>query len=666
VLWHTEAKNTTAATRLLEVRFSLPYRMDGPKWYYWDGLALRSVAATKDREKTTLVPGDRHSQGIFPAVCLHNERAGLAVGLAPMHIESFYGSRVSPAAGPLDTFYYVVRWALPPGATRGVQFVLYTIDPQWSWRSCVERYWEFWPDVFRAPSRDDVWGLFAPASPRFVARQGDKFIEICRRLRVGGMELYAPFSKTGDFYPDEDPAYVRTGLRAATLSHEEMREAYETANIASCNLSYVIPTKCEREMAKAKFADSIVRVADGSFFLRDYWDVMGGGREKLAGMYAWDNSYGQSLRGELRQIVKQYQPDGFYLDNGAIVWRDYGRLTEWAAFDDEGRVYNNAGIAYATLLDDLRDFAPQVQRNPGEFIQYFSGFRGQSHLTNCLQTQVHYIRSHRLIMGYKPIYTGHPRHIGSKQDLFDMLQFGGLPWLTGMARRLEPLAKAWAPIAIALARAGWRPVPLVVADHPSVHIERFGRGEGTMFTVRNVSERPASAKLTVVGRFPELCDFHGRARLRPVVGEQTGLTQVAIDISADEMIFLQARPRSRPRTVWPKAIFLAKALPTSIVIRPDATPAERHVARSIKGFIELQGELLKIEIAGVEIVSDDARAQHPHRVIVRPSTQPDIVAPNGGTLVVEVADEATTRRLLSDYLDTIARPFSEQPARWAP
>lgn len=667
VLWQVEVKNTTAATRLLEVRLSLPCPMDGTKWFYWDGLALRSVgAATKDCETTTLVPGDRYSQGIFPAACLHSERAGLAVGMAPMHIESFYGSRVSPARGHLDTFYYVVRWALASGATRHAQFVLYAIDPQWSWRSCVERYWEFWPEVFEAPSRDDVWGLFAPASPRFVARQGDKFIEICRRMRVGGMELYAPFSKTGDFYPDKDPAYVRPGRRAASLSHEQMRGVFEIANIASCNLSYVIPTKCEREMAKAKFADSIVRVSDGSFFMRDYWDVMGGGREKLAGMYAWGNSFGQSLRGELRQIVKHYQPDGFYLDNGAIVWCDYGRMTEWAAFDDEGRVYNNAGIAYAKLLGDLREFAPHIQRNPGEFIQYFSGFRGQSHLTNCLQTQVHYIRSHRLIMGYKPIYTGHTRHIGSKQDLFDMLQFGGLPWLTGMVRRLEPLAQAWAPIAIALARAGWRPIPHAVAAHPAVRIERFGRGEGTMFTVRNLSEEPVSAKLALAGRFSKLCDFHGRARVCPAVDEQTGLTEVAIDIPADEMIFLQAKPKPRTRTVWPKVKFLAEALPTSIVTRPDATSAERHVARSIKGFIELQGELLKVEAVAVEIIVGNAKVQYPHRVIIRPGPQPDLLAPSDDVLVVEVADEVRTRRLLSGYLDAIAKPFSEQPARWVP
>jgi len=130
----------------------------------------------------------------------------------------------------------------------------------------------------------------------------------------------------------------------------------------------VIPTKCERELAKSTFADSIIRCLDGSMFMLDHWDVMGGKREKLAGMNALRNSYETSLHREVMQIVDNYAPDGFYFDNGAFVWQDYGRAGEWAAFDDEGNVYTNAGIAYAILQDMLAARAPQIHRNPGEHI----------------------------------------------------------------------------------------------------------------------------------------------------------------------------------------------------------------------------------------------------------------------------------------------------------
>jgi hypothetical protein len=663
--WTVEVRNGTPDPRLLEVRFALPLRLADEDWYYWDGLALRAVdGRTSEAVLNTLVPGEILSQGVFPATCLHNGDVGVALGMAPMQIESFYGAQVSPATGALDTYAYTVRWALPPGTTRSGAFVLYAIEPQWSWRSCIDRYWRCWPEVFAAPSRDDIWGLYAASSPPHIHSQGDKFIERCRRLRVGGMELYAPFNKTGDFYPDAEPMYVR-GDRELTA--DDMRALYETANIASCNLSYVIPTKCEREMAQAKFADSVIRLSDGSMFLRDAWDVMGGGREKLAGMFAWGNAFGESLRSELRKIVANYSPDGFYLDNGAFVWQDYGRQTEWAAFDDEGRVYTNGGIPYAKLLDDLKTFAPEVQRNPGEFIQYFSGFRGQSHLTNIVGSQTHYIRSHRLIMGHKPIFPGHPDRIGSKADLYDMLEFGGLPWLVGLRPQGEAFAQAWAPIAIALARAGWQPIPDAAVDDARVRVERFGEGEPTLFTVRNLCEESVATTLHLRGLFPELSDFLGRADLRPVVKEGQGITDVEVGIPAGEMLFLTSRPRDRgePRT-WPHAPFLAEAQPTSIVLPPEPSTGEQRTARRIKGFIEVQAELLG-KPAAVEIVSDEGAASHPNRVLIRRSDRsPRLEAPDAQILVVSLTDEGAARELLSDYYDTIAVPLSDEPPRWRP
>ncbi len=664
--WTVEVRNAGSDTRLLEVRFALPLRLADDDWYYWDGLALSAVdGRTSEAVLNTLVPGEILSQGIFPATCLHNREVGLALGMAPMQIESFYGSRVSPATGPLDTYAYTVRWALPPGTTRSTTFVLYAIEPQWSWRSCIDRYWRCWPEVFAAPDRDDIWGLYAASSPPHIHSQGDKFIERCRRLRVGGMELYAPFNKTGDFHPDSEPMYVR-GDRELTAA--DMRALYETANIASCNLSYVIPTKCEREMAQAEFADSVIRLHDGSMFLQDVWDVMGGGREKLAGMFAWGNAFGESLRSELREIVENYRPDGFYLDNGAFVWQDYGRQTEWAAFDDEGRIYTNGGIPYAELLDDLKTFAPEVQRNPGEFIQYFSGFRGQSHLTNIVGSQTHYIRSHRLIMGYKPIFPGHPDRIGSKADLYDMLEFGGLPWLVGLRPQGEAFAQAWAPVASALARAGWQPIPDAVADDARVRVERFGKDESTLFTVRNLSEETVATTLRVRGVYPGLSDFLGRADLQPVVKEDEGLTGLKVEIPAGEMLFLTSRPRDRgdPRT-WPDAPFLAEAQPTSIVLPSEPSTSEQHTARRIKGFIEVQAELLGTP-AAVEIVSNEGAVSHPNRVLIRRSHRTArLEAPDPQTLVVNLAaEEHATRRLLSDYLDTIAVPLSDEPPRWRP
>jgi len=658
VVWEVVVPNRGAKNSLVEMRFSLPVGLGKERWFYWDGHSLRRVSApTSAAEMTTLVPGGRLSQGIFPAVGLHSHKVGLAVGLEPMDIESFYGSRARPALGPLETFYYVVRLAIPPQQERRVRLVLFATDPNWSWRSVIDRYWRFWPEVFAAPKREDIWGLYAGSTAGRTHQIGDRFIDMCRRMRVGGMEFYAPFNKTGDFYPDQEPAYVRKNV---SLSREDVRRAYEIANIGSCNLSYVIPRKCERKMATTTYADSVIRLEDGSFFLRDYWDVMGGRREKLAAMFAWGNSFGENLRRELRQIVKSYKPDGFYLDNGAFVWEDYSRMTEWAAFDDAGRVYTNAGIAYAKLLDDIRSFAPQVQRNPGEFIQYFSGFRGQSHLTNNVGTQMFYVRTHRLIMGRKPIFVDHPRRI-TRSRLYDALEFGGLPWLAGFRRDAEALVREWAPVAIALARAGWHPIPDAVADNASVRIERFGSGRSTLFTVRNLAETSISVRLRIVGQFPRLSEFRRRVLLRPRVDDKAGITTVLLKMPAEELVVLRATPPFAPSRKWPRAKFLANADPTSIVAPGEI--AAQHTARRMKGFIELQAEILR-KPAKVEIVQNEAQAKFPNRVLVKRASVAAIISPNPRTFVIAGPGEESMRRVLWECLEMIEAPLSTSAPKW--
>ncbi len=656
--WTVALRNEADAQRLLEVRLELPLAMR--EGYFWDGLRLvRFDEDALDHELTTTVPGGTQSQGIFPAVCVHDDRAGFAVGIEPMQIESFYGARLQRTEDGSHTLSYVLRWALPPGGEREARFVLYPIDPRWSWRSMVARYWQAWPQVFAAPRRDDVWGLYSAASPRAVFEQGDRFIERCRRLRVGAMELYAPFNRTGDFYPDDGPAYERGDFR---LTREQMRAMYDTSDIACCTISYVIPTKCERELATTSYADSVIRTVDGSMFLSDQWDVMGGGTEKLAAMFACGDSFGENLYHEVRQIVESYAPEGFYFDNGAFTWLDYGRETPWSAFDDDGRVWTNAGIAYAKLQDMLEEFAPQVHRNPGEFIQYFSGFRGHSHLTNIVGSQRYYIRSHRLIMGRKPIYPGHPQRIATRDDVYDMLELGGLPWLNGQRLQGERLAQAWAPVAVALARAGWRPVTDAVADDARVTVERFGDEDARLFTVRNHAEEPVTATVTVRGELPGLRDFFGRLDVRAEVAD--GLTRVSVPTQAREMVFLTTAPVPAERA-WPPARFLAQAEPVSIIAESDAKECVR-MARRVKGFVEEQAALLGRE-AQVEIVGDAGQATYDAQVAMRLADSPTrIDQPAEKTLTVAFADEAEATRVLSEFLDTIALPLSDDPAAFLP
>ena len=556
VEWTAEVKNDGGETMLLESRFSLPLFTDPDGWLFWDGAFNYRLARGRPRRGfTTLAPGSRASQGIFPAACVWNSQLGVAVGLRPLDIHSFYGATAEPEAGAERAFNNLLRLVIPAGESRTAAYIIYAVDPNWGWRSCLARYYSFFPDVFAAPNRDDIWGLYTATGPERVTTIGDQFIDVCRRYRIGGMELYAPFTKTGEFFPDTEPCLARLHESGETrLNREQMQQAFEVCNIASCNLSYVIPTKCERALALGTYADSIIREKSGENFLRDYWCVISkaphaGGREKLAGMFGWGNRFGERLKRDIERIVTEYKPDGFYFDNGAFNWCDYGRQLPFSSFDDDGRVYTNAGIAYALIQDDLREFAPSVHRNPGEFIQYFSGFRGQSHLTNCTTTQTNYVRSHRLIMGDKPIFVGHPRSCGSRFDLQKTLLAGGLPWMCNTmlhrAHRLE-LVRGFADVCIAVARAGWRPVTGAAVDRSEVRLERFGDGIDCLLVVANTEATPRTVRLEVNGAAigarggVVFGDFFERAPVLNEVEPGAGITALRFTVAGRETLVLRA------------------------------------------------------------------------------------------------------------------------------
>jgi hypothetical protein len=89
------------------------------------------------------------------------------------------------------------------------------------------------------------------------------------------------------------------------------------------------------------------------------------------------------------------------------------------------------------------------------------------------------------------------------------------------------------------------------------------------------------------------------------------------------------------------------------------------MARRVKGFVELQAELLDKEPA-VEIVEGEAAAAHPARVVIVGNADAADLRADGDTLTLSFGDEEQGRQLLSDYLDTLAVPLSDEPPKWVP
>ncbi|MCX7012364.1 MAG: hypothetical protein NTW86_07350 [Candidatus Sumerlaeota bacterium] len=216
-------------------------------------------------------------------------------------------------------------------------------------------------------------------------------------------------------------------------------------------------------------------------------------------------------------------------------------------------------------------------------------------------------------------------------------------------------------MSIALARAGWNPIPQAITNSPSARIERFGADPQTFFTVRNLSDQPLKVDVKMKGLYPGLSEFRNRVPLNPTVDQAAGETAVSFTIPANELIALRAEPAPKPpQRSWPQVGFLAEAAPVS-VIAPDTTDT-LHVAHCVKGFVELQGELLN-KTTETEIVSDAAKAKFPNRVLVKLAPEPSLAAEGPNAVALSGPNESSMRQLLGEYLETIERPLTNEPAK---
>ena len=68
----------------------------------------------------------------------------------------------------------------------------------------------------------------------------------------------------------------------------------------------------------------------------------------------------------------------------------------------------------------------------------------------------------------------------------------------------------------------------------------------------------------------------------------------------------------------------------------------------------------------MEIVEGEATAAHPARVVIVGGAAAADLQAGGDTLTISFGDEEQGRRLLSAYLDILAVPLSDEPAKWEP
>lgn len=569
ILWHVDVENPTKQQQWLEVRLGLPV---DPQlgWQYWDGrnlpvpvepksriLSARADPVLSDDSCTRL---QSHYGLNFPMNCAWTEDTGLAVGLDPNTLHSYFAGGAEPGLSPADAVYYATKFVIDPGQSERTTFVILAFDPAYGFRGALERWYAAFPDVYRPDPQTDSRTLANCAlGGTQLLFLGREFLwEDFRRLQMGwtwGTDAFYG----GLCYPDgtheqsaaqakqsywmfkhpyyKKPSWVKQIVaERGGLSAEEhrryVREAFDGAADAIAVACNITSQYCRKEVADKEFRDSLLQRPNGSFV-----DI-----PKIHIMYAWGNRFGDTHHRLIREMLTSLQPPGVHFDNAVGYDHHYGNGVDQSpgrAFDvDKGKVYSFEGMAQAMHMQLARSFMARGQRvfvaanTVGTYfgarlcdvslIESLGPWHDKTQPWRGKHTQPgfeHYLAL-RFLMGRKPLVFCGPYPWSAKltdeekklhykeRNAVHLRKFEALTrdyplfaYRVG-APTISYILRRYAHLRehsrtiLKLCRAGWQPVPAARADAPSLWVERFGRGVGAYVTVGNPTDERVQATVT--------------------------------------------------------------------------------------------------------------------------------------------------------------------------
>ncbi len=553
-------KNISREQRWLEVRLLLPINSK-KNWLYWDGYQERKVIKDKEilaenaepvgkrsviKEINALFPETyRKGEGfvvgkmfkefsgpntlmVFPMSCVYSKDAGLALGIEPHQYLSYYSSGIED-----NNFYYTTKVVIDSHQEEKITFILYQFLPDYGWRSSLDRYYRIYPDCFNPREGLDsrLTGIGVGGDFLRFCQTGNLWNKSSRRIGASWTWSYAPFHRTGNWYPEKrnwnkkimagwmggteetEKKYPGRYQRKPLLSNLSLKEfrhlvkkGYRIANKSTAVMSYIIPQLCEENLARREFPDSIWERYQGKEHRSGDPGVLANG-EKALKMYAYGNKFGNYTKRMIQKILSAFKPAGIAFDNTEGVTTHFGggiKKSPGRSFTEK-RVYVTQGIAYAKLMESVRNYRKGkyavASNTPGTYL-------------TCRFSDVAIIESWhnpvwalnlRNMMGKKPIvWWGGPKE---KKDVKDYILFclrtGGFPngsWLGssigGKALVEDPFVAKAIPIIHNLARAGWQPIPALKGDK-RLFLERFGEGSQTLFSIINPTRDNIKSVVTV-------------------------------------------------------------------------------------------------------------------------------------------------------------------------
>ena len=571
-------QDTSGQDRGLLVRFALPLRAEG--WRWWDDMeTTRTIGNSETYE---------HSQRIreFAALPEWSDKPSLNMGA---HAVNFCNVITGPVglcyAVPLDQprifrtgydaqqqlFYIVYDVALaketePPG-TAELTFHVYRCDPEWGMRSALDRYYRLFPQFFtKNVEREGMWMAFSKLSEidhvnefRFAFQEGAPEPGYDDRLDVDSLTYFThagQFANIPDYTPETDPEPTYEKQLAAVRG--KFKQLTGSADIFdACGL---YDAQGRLSVKRASVYGHVLaqynldpQLAYGKYML-----------EKIPGVF---QNYRERRGGEL---------DGFYYDGittGVNYRRDHFRVAEfpptWDPVQKKPFLYN-----YFSSVEFAREVAERLHAQ-GK-ITMMNGAMGSSFYTapyldvmgaetglRINRTSFNYVRT---ICRHKPFVTLLKGNFSalSEEDMALFMKrcvaYGVFPGIFDWPPSgLGPGSRYWdhaqwyerdrtnhrkyQTLCQQLAQAGWEPLTLARSRSPELTLERFGKASDgeVFFTVLNdgtgVAETTISIPAEVLPSDPIVVDEVALQWL-PDASMQDGGLQVPLRLEPESLAVL--------------------------------------------------------------------------------------------------------------------------------
>ncbi|HZO89433.1 MAG TPA: hypothetical protein VFB38_13970 [Chthonomonadaceae bacterium] len=509
--------------RAVILYFRLPVEGSGARWGRNLGVEEPIQPGQRYLNATEFHQAYRPAMSRLPIATLSGAGWGLSLA-QPMDVPRFFRIAYQEPYGLQMEYEFglsAITWKFRNRAP--FRFLLYRHDPAWGLRSAFERYYRFFPELFRKIVRDGMWiddwegkraQLGDPTDYGIVFNEtGNWADEEQRSQDVLSMMYIEPWCDHIEGTPDQIPAMAKDTPENRQEARFGRGADLRTNALQLLNSAVYGPD--------GKILDPRT-AAVGGFYVEGtpdnpYYRYLTNPDPELPTPFGGYNRAQKIIRYDLytswgRQTDQpQYEKDGIYYDSIGAAWagshlqnfrRDHMPYVDFPlTFDHKtGRVTITHGFSAIEFLrwcttQAHNDGRPTMgNASPGYFLPFVAPYLDMGGANENYEYEADFagLKEERALMYQKPLSYLNNRELAdparAEAVLDRLLLYACYPGADSVQQMVaqRALYRAYIPLYNALGAAGWEPVPYARVSPPDAWCERFGNAKrGYFFALRN-------------------------------------------------------------------------------------------------------------------------------------------------------------------------------------